>query len=97
MEVADQLATDAVNQWKEEQRSKGSNKDKASKPKGVIRLHGARTSNNVFINDMVNAWTEVEGKRMQLHMLTVDTEALNGLKMQKGGTWIDRQVMEIKA
>lgn len=97
MEVADQLATDAVNQWKEEQRSKGSNKDKAPKPKGIIRLHGARTSNNVFINDMVNAWTEVDGKRMQLHMLTVDTEALNGIKMQKGGSWIDRQVMEIKS
>ncbi|MBP5513785.1 MAG: hypothetical protein J6Y04_03270 [Bacteroidaceae bacterium] len=97
MEQADQLANDAMNQWKEEQRSKGSNKDKAPKPKSIVRLHGARTSNNVFINDMVNAWTEVDGERMQLHMLTVDTEALNSVKMQKGGSWIDRQVMEIKS
>ena len=97
LEQADQLANDAINMWKEEQRSKGANKDKTQKPKGIVRLHGARTSNNVFINDMVNAWTEVEGERMQLHMLTVDTEAINSIKMQKGGSWIDKQVMEIKA
>ena len=97
IEQADQLANDAVNAWKEEQRAKGANKDKTAKPKGIIRLHGARTSNNVFINDMNNAWTEVEGERMQMHMLTVDTEALNSIKMQKGGSWIDKQVMEIKA
>ena len=72
-------------------------KDKTQKPKGIVRLHGARTSNNVFINDMVNAWTEVAGERMQMHMLTVDTEALNSIKMQKGGSWIDKQVLEIKS
>ena len=94
---ADQLANDAINAWKEEQRSKGSNKDKSPKPKGVVRLHGARTSNNVFINDMVNAWTEIDGERIQMHMLTVDTEALNSIKMQKGGSWIDKGIMEIKA
>lgn len=97
IDQADQLANDAINSWKEEQRSKGSNKDKAPKPKGIIRLHGARTSNNVFINDMVNAWTEVQGEHVQMHMLTVDTEALNSIKMQKGGSWIDREVLEIKA
>ena len=97
IDQADQLANDAINTWKEEQRSKGSNKDRSPKPKGIIRLHGARTSNNVFINDMVNAWTEVQGERVQMHMLTVDTEALNSIKMQKGGSWIDRQVLEIKA
>ena len=32
-----------------------------------------------------------------MHMLTIDTEALNSIKMQKGGSWIDRQVMEIKS
>ena len=97
IELSDQLANDALNAWKEEARSKGSNKDKAAKPKGIVRLHGARTSNNVFINDMCNAWTEIGGERMQMHMLTVDTEALNSIKMQKGGSWIDKQVMEIKA
>lgn len=97
IEQADQLANDAINDWKEQQRSKGANKDKSAKPKAVVRLHGARTSNNVFINDMMNAWTEVNGERVQMHMLTVDTEALNSIKMQKGGSWIDRTVMEIKS
>jgi len=97
IEQSDQLANDALNAWKEESRSKGSNLNKPAKPKGIVRLHGARTSNNVFINDMCNAWTEVDGERMQMHMLTVDTEALNSIKMQKGGSWIDKQVMEIKA
>ena len=94
---ADQLVNDTMNEWKEQSRSKGANKDKATKPKGVVRIHGARTSNNVFINDMMNAWTEVDGERMQMHLLTVDSEALNSIKMAKGGSWIDRSVMEIKA
>ena len=97
LEQSDQLANDAINAWKEDQRSKGANKDKPAKPKAVVRLHGPRTSNNVFINDMMNAWTEVDGERIQMHILTIDTEALNSIKMQKGGSWIDRQVMEIKS
>lgn len=97
IQQADQLANDAINAWKDEQRSKGANKDRSQKPKGIIRMHGARTSNNVFINDMNNAVTEVNGEMMHMHMLTVDTEALNAIKMQKGGSWIDKQVMEIKA
>ena len=97
LEQSDQLANDAINTWKEDQRSKGANKDKPAKPKAVVRLHGPRTSNNVFINDMMNAWTEVDGERIQMHMLTIDTEALNSIKMQKGGSWINRQVMKIKS
>ncbi len=94
---ADKLVNDTTNEWKERARSKGANKDMAAKPKGVVRIHGARTSNNVFINDMMNSWTEVEGERMYIHMLTYDSEALNSIKMAKGGSWIDRSVMEIKA
>ncbi len=97
MAVSDQLVNDSINAWKEEQRSKGANKDRSQKPKGIIRLHGARTSNNVFINDMVNAYVEINGERVQMHMLTVDTEALNGVNLQKGGGWIDKNVMEIKS
>lgn len=97
IEQADQLVNDMTNDWKDTMRSQGSNKDKAIKPKGIVRLHGARCSNGVFIGDMMNAFDEVDGERLQLHMLTVDTEALNSIKMQKGGSWIDRSVMEIKA
>lgn len=95
--LADKLVNDTINAWKEEQRMKGANKDKNAKPKGIVRMHGARTANGVFINDMVNAWIEVDGERVQMHLLTVDTEALNNIKMGKGGQWIDKSVMEIKA
>ncbi len=97
MDLSDKVVNDATNDWKEEQLSKSANKDKSKKPKGIVRKHGARTSNNIFIGDMVNAWAEVEGEHVQMHMLTVDTEALNSIKLQKGGSWIDKQVMEIKA
>ena len=97
MDQSDQLANDAINNYKENSLAKGANKDKEGKPKVIVRKHGARTSNNVFINDMVNAWVEVDGERMQMHMLTTDSEALNSIKMQKGGQWIDKNIMEIKA
>lgn len=97
MDQSDQLANDAINNYKENSLAKGANKDKEGKPKVIVRKHGARTSNNVFINDMVNAWVEIDGERVQMHMLTTDTEALNSIKMQKGGQWIDKQIMEIKS
>lgn len=97
MDLADKVVNDAINEWKEESSVKGTSKDKLKKPKGIVRKHGARTSNNIFISDMVNAYVDVEGERVQMHMLTVDTEAINSIKMQKGGSWIDKQVMEIKA
>lgn len=97
MDQSDELANNAINNYKENSLSKANTKDKESKPKVIVRKHGARTSNNVFINDMVNAWVDVDGERVQMHMLTTDTEALNSIKLQKGGSWIDKQVMEIKS
>jgi hypothetical protein len=46
---------------------------------------------------MVNAVEEVDGERMQLHMLTFDTELDNTLTVQKGGAWIDKMSLELKA
>jgi hypothetical protein len=93
---ADQVANDAINQWKEDTGAKASNKEKQHKPKVIKRIHGARTSNTVFITDMNNAVVEVDGELMHQHMLTVDTELDNTLTTQKGGSWIDKQVMELK-
>lgn len=97
MDQSDELANNAINNYKENSLAKATSKDKEAKPKVIVRKHGARTSNNVFINDMVNAWVEVDGERVQMHMLTTDSEALNSIKMQKGGQWIDKNIMEIKA
>ena len=95
--AADRQGKDAINKYREEVRSMGSNKEKPRKPKVVVRIHPARTSNAQFIQDMVNAVEVVDGEEMQLHMLTFDTELDNTVTVQRGGSWIDKQSMELKA
>ena len=95
--AADRIGKDAINAYREQMKTKGANKEKPKKPKVVVRVHPARTSNAQFIQDMVNAVEEVDGKPMQLHMLTFDTELDNTLSIQKGGSWIDKQSLELKA
>jgi hypothetical protein len=95
--AADKIGKDAINAYREQMRTKGANKEKPKKPKVVVRVHPARTSNAQFIQDMVNAVEEVDGQPMQLHMLTFDTELDNTLTIQKGGSWIDKQSLELKA
>jgi hypothetical protein len=94
---ADATGKEAINAYREIIKTKGANKEKPKKPKVVVRLHPARTSNAQFIQDMVNAVEEVDGEPMQLHMLTFDTELDNTLMVQRGGSWIDKQSMELKA
>ena len=95
--AADKAGKDAINAYREEMRTKGANKEKPKKPKVVVRVHPARTSNAQFIQDMVNAKENVDGVDMQLHMLTFDTELDNTLNVQRGGAWIDKESMELKA
>jgi hypothetical protein len=95
--AADKIGKDAINAYREQMRTKGANKEKPKKPKVVVRVHPARTSNAQFIQDMVNAIEEVDGEPMQLHMLTFDTELDNTLSLQKGGAYIDKQSLQLKA
>ena len=94
---ADKVGKEAINAYRELMRTKGANKDKPTKPKVVVRIHPARTSNAQFIQDMVNAVEVVDGKEMQLHMLTFDTELDNTLSQQKNGSYMDKRAMELKA
>ena len=87
----------AINAYRELMKTKGANKEKPNKPKVVVRIHPARTSNAQFIQDMVNSVEMVDGEQMQLHMLTFDTELDNTLCLQKGGSWIDKISLELKA
>ena len=96
MVAADKAGIAAINRYKEEMKTKGANKEKPQKPKALFRVHPARTSNAQFIQDMVNAVEVVDGEEMQLHMLTFDTELDNTLTVQKGGSWIDKQSLELK-
>ena len=95
--AADKVGKDAINAYRELMKTKGANKEKPKKPKVVVRVHPARTSNAQFIQDMVNAVEVVDGEEMQLHMLTFDTELDNTVTVQKGGSWIDKFSMELKA
>ena len=97
MVAADQAGIAAINRYKEEMKTKGANKEKPQKPKVLFRVHPARTSNAQFIQDMVNAVEVVDGTEMQLHMLTFDTELDNTMTVQKGGSWIDKMSLELKA
>jgi hypothetical protein len=95
--AADKAGKAAINAYRELMKTKGANKEKPKKPKVVVRVHPARTSNAQFIQDMVNAVETVDGEEMQLHMVTFDTELDNTLSIQKGGSWIDKISLELKA
>jgi len=95
--AADKVGKEAINAYREQMRTKGANKEKPKKPKVVVRVHPARTSNAQFIQDMVNSVEEIDGQMMQLHQLTFDTELDNTICVQKGGSWIDKMSLELKA
>ena len=97
IKTADKVGYDAVNRYKEETRQKGANKEKPKKPVVIIRDHPARTSNATFIQDMNNAVETIDGEPMHLHMLTFDSELDNATLTQRGGSWIDKTSLELKA
>ena len=94
---ADQAGLAALNRYKQDTKKKAANKEGKDRPKSIIRIHPARTSNGQLIQDMINAKEMVEGKDMQLHMFTFDTELDNSIQLQKGGSWINKQSLELKA
>ena len=62
----------------------------------LIRTHPSRTSNRVFIEDMMNAVENVDGKEMNLHLLSFDSELDNAINMQ-GESWNNKAFLELKA
>ena len=97
VEAADKAGLAALNRYKQDTKKKASNKEGKDKPQGIIRIHPARTSNGQLIQDMLNAKEVVNGKEIQLHMFTFDTELDNSITLQSGGSWINKQSMELKA
>jgi hypothetical protein len=95
--AADKAGKQALNRYKQDQKKKAANKEGKDKPQGIIRIHPARTSNGQMIQDMLNAHEIIEGKDMQLHLLTFDTELDNATTLQSGGSWINKMSMELKA
>ena len=98
----DNVGYDAINRYKRERQerttsSKAQKGEALKKPEVVIRDHPARTSNAQFIQDMIGAVETVNGQKMHLHMLTFDSELDNATLTQRGGSWIDKSSMELKA
>lgn len=95
-------ASEAINKYKQEAQERGTSskaqeQDALKKPTQINRYMPPRTSNGVFIESMVNAKENVNGEEINLHMVTFDSELTNSTKMQKGGGWIDKTAMELKA
>ena len=68
--AADKAGKNALNRYKRDRNKRATNKEGEDKPEGIIRLHPARTSNGQLIQDMLNAREMIEGKEIQLHMVT---------------------------
>ncbi len=77
--------------------SKEQKKEAVKQPTPIIRIHGTRTANGVFIEDMCNAVEIIGDKPIHLHMLTFDAELDASTAASKGGQWIDKSTMELKA
>ncbi len=100
--AADKVGNDAINRYKKELKERGTSskeqkKEALKQPEVIIRIHGARTANGVFIEDMCKAIDVIGNKEMHLHMLTFDSELDSSTSASKGGQWIDKLTMELKA
>ena len=99
---SDKVGNDAINKYKKDLKARGTSskeqkKEALQQPDVVIRIHGTRTANGVFIEDMNKAVEMVGDKPIHLHMLTFDAELDSSTAAQKGGQWIDKSTMELKA
>ena len=100
--TVDDVGNSAINQYKHESNVNHTKSDKMKKdglepPSTKIRIHGARTSNNVFIDDM-NACTEIIGQKLiHLHMFTFDSELDNATENNRGGDYKNKEYLELKA
>ena len=97
----DKVYHDGINRMKKEKKqnadAKEKDKVKVNLVDSKVRIHGARTANNIFIEDMVNNWEDIDGEIVHLHLFTFDAELEAQLVASKGGQWIDKSVFELKA
>ena len=102
--AADAVGNKAINDYKKESKKrdksiKEQKKDALVQPEVKIRIHGSRTSNQTFIEDMVNCYEQMpDGSRINLHLFTFDSELENNTRLSGSSqAWIDKSVFELKA
>ena len=99
---ADQCLINAVNRYKDGRTeratsTKAQKGEALKKPVVGIRVHPARTATGEFIRHMLAAVETIEGKPMNLHMFSFDSELDNVTKNNKGGDWKDKEILELKS
>ena len=99
----DMLGNNMINKYKKEVKERSTSQKDQKKgepikyPEVKIRIHGCKTANGVFIEDMVKNVEEVLGNPMHLHLFTFDSELDSNMKNSSGGQWIDKSIFELKA
>lgn len=97
----DAVGNQMINDYKDKAKANANNpekkKEKVIMPDVKIRIHGTRTANGVFIRDMNKCVDIIEGKTIHLHLLTYDSELDSATLASRGGQWIDKSTMELKA
>ncbi len=97
----DEIGNKMINEWKDRTKDNQNKSDKKKVdmpyPDVQIRINGTRTSNGEFIRNMNKCMDDKAGRLMHLHLLTFDSELDSVTSASKGGQWIDKSVMELKA
>ena len=100
----DKVYNDDINKYKSRVRQNKTESDKKKDksdplvyPESKTRIHGSRTANNIFIEDMVNNVEMVDGEPLHMHLFTFDSELEAAAVASKGGQWIDKSIFELKA
>lgn len=98
----DAIFNQSINDYKKKVKEHATKSDKNKKdglvyPTVKTRIHGSRTANNIFIEDMVNNVEDVDGVNLHLHLFTFDAELDSADIANKGGQWIDKSIFELKA
>ena len=93
---SDEAQIEDLNRWKEEQLTKGANKDKSASPVGVLRCLPAESSAAAIRDAMINAKETINGEEWPLHVCLFDAELDNTIRQMKKG-YMDIQTLYLKA
>ena len=94
---ADAPQIEALNKWKEEQATKGANRDKSACPTGVLRCLPAESSAAAIRDAMINAKEEINGEEWPLHVLHFNSELDNTITQMKKNAYMDFSALYLKA
>ena len=102
MRVADAPARMAEKEYKRKLKERASSSKEAKgealqQPDGMIRYLPAKTSNAIFFRRLENAKETIDGDVIHLHLYMFDTELESQTAAQKGGQWIGKHDLELKA